>query len=231
MTEQFLKVLEEEVTQGWREIHDGPFWCHMKENGLDRELYQVVMVQFWHYTQHNPINQAVAAWRVPPSKMGLLRFCFNHAEEELGHEKMVEHDLRVVGLLDGALEVPPMRATSALIGYLYSVALMEGAIARLGYSYWAESCYAHAQELLDHMRTDLGLTDQEMSFFVAHAVIDVKHSKEVNEQIERWAVSEEDQAKVLQVAKTTLWLTGQLLDDSYRAYAARRSSAVAATAV
>ncbi|HEY5833831.1 TenA family transcriptional regulator [Streptomyces sp.] len=221
MTSDFLKVLEEEISQGWEEIHAGPFWRHMLENGLDRDLYQTVMAQIWHYTQHNPINQSFAAWRVPPAKMGLLRYCFEHSEEELGHEKMIEHDLKAVNLLEGALEVPPLRATQALVGYLYSVSLRDGAIPRLGYSYWAESVYPHITELLDHMRSDLGLSDREMSFFVAHAEIDAKHSDEVREQIERWAVSEEDQYKVLQVAKTSLWLTGQLLDDSYRAYAAR----------
>lgn len=228
MTSQFRKALNEEITQGWEEIHAGTFWRHMVEKGLDRELYQTVMAQIWHYTQHNPINQAFAAWRVPPAKMGLLRYCFEHSGEELGHEKMIEHDLKAVDLLEGALEVPPLRATSALIGYLYSVSLMDGAIPRLGYSYWAESVYTHITELLDHMRSDLGLSDREMSFFVAHAEIDAKHSNEVNEQIERWAVGQEDQDKVLRVAKTSLWLTGQMLDDSYRAYVARQATSAAA---
>lgn len=228
MTSPFLTLLEDETAQGWQEIHAGPFWRHLTEHGLDRELYRTVMAQLWHYTQHNPINQSFAAWRVPPAKMGLLRYCFEHAEEELGHEKMIEHDLRATGLLEGALEAPPLRATTALIGYLYSVALMKGATARLGYSYWAESVYPHITALLGAMRTDLGLGDREMSFFVAHAEIDAKHAGEVVEQIERWAVTDQDQAEVLQVARTSLWLTGQLLDESYHAWAAQTARAATA---
>lgn len=223
MSTQFLKALEEDIAQEWAEIHSGPFWSHMRERGLDRDLYRTVMVQIWHYTQHNPINQSFAAWRVPAAKMGLLRYCFEHSQEELGHEKMIEHDLRVVDLLDGALRESPLRATSALIGYLYSVSLMEGAVPRLGYSYWAESVYTYIAELLDHMRSDLSLTDDQMSFFVAHAEIDAKHSEEVKEQIERWAVTEEEQAKVREVATTSLWLTGELLNDSYRSYVNRNA--------
>jgi len=221
MSERLFRMLDEEIDRTWAEIHAGPFWRHLLDKGMDRELYRIFMAQLWHYTQHNPINQSVAAWRVPPAKMGLLRYCFEHAEEELGHEKMIEHDLRVVDLLDGALDAPALPATTALIGYLYSVGLMDGAIARLGYSYWAEDAYPHITDLLGHMRTDLGLTDREMSFFVAHAEIDAKHSDEVKEQIARWADTPEDEQAVLKVARTSLWLTGQLLDASLHAYLAR----------
>lgn len=221
MAEKFLDRLDAEINEAWAEIHSGPFWKHLLDKGMDRELYRIFMAQLWHYTQHNPINQSFAAWRVPPAKMGLLRYCFEHAEEELGHEKMIEHDLRAVGLYEGTLETPALPATTALIGYLYSVGLREGAIARLGYSFWAEDAYPHITDLLGHMRDDLGLTDREMSFFVAHAEIDAKHSDEVKTQIERWADTPEDQEAVLRVARTSLWLTGQLFDASLAAYLAR----------
>ncbi|MBO1415386.1 iron-containing redox enzyme family protein [Streptomyces sp. FH025] len=213
--------MDGEIKRAWGEIHAGPFWRHLLDKGLDRELYRIFMAQLWHYTQHNPINQSFAAWRVPPAKMGLLRYCFEHAEEELGHEKMIEHDLRAVDLLDDTLDAPALPATTALIGYLYSVGLRDGAIARLGYSYWAENAYPYITDLLEHMRTDLGLADREMSFFVAHAEIDAKHSKEVKEQIERWAGTPDEQQAVLTVARTSLWLTGQLFDASLHAYQAR----------
>ena len=37
----------------------------------------------------------------------------------------------------------PLPATEALVGYLYYVALRYGAVARLGYSFWAEGVYGH----------------------------------------------------------------------------------------
>lgn len=51
-----------------------------------------------------------------------------------------------------------------------------------------------------------------MTFFVAHAVIDEKHAEDVNNAIDRWVISDEEKAAVKQVARTTLFLTGQILE-------------------
>ncbi|WP_405587134.1 iron-containing redox enzyme family protein [Streptomyces sp. NBC_01190] len=218
-SQEFFAALDETVRKGWEEVHAGQFWQHMRANGIDLDLYRNFMVELYHYTRHNSINQAFAAWRVPPEKMGMLRFCYEHAEEELGHEKMVEHDLAAVGLLTpGLLERPPLPPTQALIGYLYHVGLEFGAIPRLGYSYWAESAYDHLGEALNAVRAGLGVSDREMSFFVAHQSIDTKHAQEVRQALERYATDPVDQARAIDVARTTLYLTGQLLEVSYAEY-------------
>ena len=51
---------------------------------------------------------------------------------------MVIHDLKSIGAYDESdLAKAPLPATEALVGYLYYVALRYGAVARLGYSFWA----------------------------------------------------------------------------------------------
>src|SRR6185369_11115146 len=97
----------------------------------------------------NSINQAVAVLRAEPGQQSLLRYAYTHAREELGHELFIVHDLKSIGLLeDGDVFDPPLPATDALINYLYGVALRDGVIPRLGYSYWAESVYEHIGPLL-----------------------------------------------------------------------------------
>jgi len=91
--------LETVIGDIWGRAREGRFWNHVLENGFDRSLYRLVMVQIYHYTRHNSINQAVAAFGAVPEQIGLLRFAYTHAREELGHENMVLHDLRAVGLL------------------------------------------------------------------------------------------------------------------------------------
>ena len=61
----------------------------MSPKAASAELYRLTMVQIFHYTRHNSINQAVAAFRAEPEQLSLLRFVYGHAREELGHEKMV----------------------------------------------------------------------------------------------------------------------------------------------
>ena len=74
------------------------------------------MCQIFHYTRHNSVNQAAAAFRADPDDLPLLRFIYGHAKEELGHERLALHDLRSSGLIgeDGGRSIrrspPPTRS-------------------------------------------------------------------------------------------------------------------------
>jgi thiaminase len=211
MQNDFIQSLGETVDQHWAQIKRGQFWNYVMSNTVSREFYHDLMVEIHHYTRHNSMNQAVTAFVNAPE--GLLKFAYHHAADELGHERMVIHDLESIGLLDrNALARPPLPATEALIGYLYFVALRYGPIARLGYSFWAESVYGHIGEVLGKVRHDLSLGDKNMTFFVAHSTIDKKHIAQVEECIDRYAKTPADQALVRTTAETTLFLTGQMLE-------------------
>jgi pyrroloquinoline quinone (PQQ) biosynthesis protein C len=219
--------LDQMISERWRVTFDSPFWQHMSTAGFDRELYKGLMTQLFHYTRFNSINQAMTVMNASPNDRALLRFVFRHADEELGHEHMVVHDLKALGLvsdvdeLEAAHKVP---AVDALINYLKGVATSEGPIPRLGYSYWAEDVYTHIEPMLRSMRTSLDLTDRQMTFFVAHAEIDSEHSEEVRRIIAKTVHTEEQCNAVLRVAETTLWLTTEMLQQVYGAWRAGLAS-------
>ena len=122
-----------------------------------------------------------------------------------------------VGLLNkDDLQRKPLPATEALIGYLYFVAFKYGPLPRLGYSFWAEDVYEQIDEALVKIRKDLSLADKNMTFFVAHAKIDEKHIDQVTDCIERFVKTPAEQAAVEQVARTTIFLTGQMLGTGCR---------------
>ncbi len=211
METSFVQTLKEAVTQEWDAIKKGNFWKLVLGHTVTPELYRDLMLEIYHYTKHNSRNQAATAMVEAPD--GLLKFAYHHAADELGHERMVLHDLESLNLLDKALlQRKPSPATEALIGYLYFVAFKYGAVARLGYSFWAEDVYEQIGDALGKIRSDLSLGDRNMTFFVAHAKIDEKHIDQVNDCIERFAKTPEEQALVMQVARTTIFLTGQLLE-------------------
>ena len=211
MTSSFVRALREQVDAQWQEIKRGDFWKLVLQRPVTPGLYRDMMLQVYHYSRHNSMNQAVAAF--VPAPEGLLRFVYRHAAEELGHERMVTHDLRSIGLLDEAdLAKPPMPATEALIGYLYYVGLRYGPVARLGYSFWAEGAHAHIGAPLAKICKDLGLNSKNVTFFGSHAEADVAHMQQVEEALEKFASSPQDQELVSRVATTTLSLTGQLLE-------------------
>jgi Iron-containing redox enzyme len=208
--------LDAAIAKSWARLRSAALWQHVASAGCDRELYRVALTQIFHYTRHNSINQAVAAFRADPAELALLRFVYKHAKEELGHERFIVHDLESAGLLaDGDELDEPLAATDALIHYLYGVALREGPIPRLGYSYWAESAYAEIAPLIAAARTSLALSDSDMTFFVAHSVLDRQHIEEVKEVMCRAITTPEQARAVERVALTSLWLTQSLLEQAF----------------
>ena len=213
--QSFIAALRASVDAEWAHIKKGRFWARVMREPVSRELYHDLMMQVYHYSRHNSMNQAVAAF--VPAPEGLLKFVYQHAGEELGHERMVIHDLKSIGLFEDAdLSQPPLPATEALIGYLYYVSLRYGAVARLGYSFWAESIYVHIQDAFRKISADLSLERKNVTFFGSHAQADEAHSQQVDDALARYATTKEDQALVTRVALTTLSLTGQLLEQVAR---------------
>lgn len=213
MENNFIQELDEDINNQWSLIKQGSFFKLIRENKIDEQLYHDLMVEIYHYTKHNSINQAAASVNVPDHANAILKYVYRHAIEEYGHEEMAIRDLESINILDRSkLEQPPLPATEALIGYLYAVAQRYGAIARLGYSQWAENAYGHIDELTTKIRQDLFLEDENMSFFVNHSKIDKKHSAQVAEAIKAFCTTPKDKILVKMVAQTTLYLTGKMLD-------------------
>lgn len=211
----FSAALRATVEGEWARIKEGEFWQRVMRAPVTPSLWRDLMLQVYHYSKHNSMNQAVAAF--VPAPEALLKFVYRHAAEELGHEKMVTHDLRSIALLDEEdLSAPPLPATEAMIGYLYYVALRYGPVARLGYSFWAEGAHAHIQEPLAKICADLKLTSKNVTFFGAHAEADEAHIQQVEDAVARFAVTSQDQELVTRVCTTTLSLTGQLLEQVAR---------------
>lgn len=217
MKVDIIRALDQAISEEWGRIKQGKFF-RVVNDGLPRELYISAMEQIYHYTLHNSINQATAAFMTPAEDTALLKFVYKHALEETGHEKMVLKDLRSIGYQFDPAISRPLSATQALIGYLYYVSLKQGAGPRLGYSYWAEDSYGEIAPILDACRRDLELTDKEMTFFVAHSTIDMKHSEEVREAVVAWCDTEEKLTQVVDVARTSLYLTGEVINACAREY-------------
>jgi pyrroloquinoline quinone (PQQ) biosynthesis protein C len=215
MQDKFIDSLSKAVDAEWARIKQGAFHARITQRPVSRELYREMMMQVYHYTRHNSTNQAVCAFVDAPEK--LLKFVYRHATEELGHEWMAVRDLKSVDLFrEEDLSKPPLPATEALIGYLYSVALRYGPVPRLGYSFWAESSYAQIDGWLKKIAADLSLGKQNMTFFSSHIQADVGHAAQVEQALREFVTTPQQQAQVTQVARTTLFLTGQLLDQVAR---------------
>src|ERR1700753_2777948 len=64
----------------WRQAQDGAMWQHVIRAGMPADLYRDLMVQVYHYTRYNSLNQALTVIGVSPQERPLLRFIYRHAD-------------------------------------------------------------------------------------------------------------------------------------------------------
>lgn len=229
--DQQLARLRGELAAEWQRLLDGSALADLVLHGrYDQRLYALYLIETFHYTRENPRHQALVGTR-PDADPGYARFCFKHASEEVGHEMMAVHDLRSLGYDVTADDLPaPLDATDVLSSYLYRISQTGNPLARVGYSFWAESSYEHIGPLLVAAQDQLGIEDRNMTFLVAHARIDADHAQEIDQVLRRFAVTQADWDAVERVMRTSLRLTVEMLDAvalEYRAVADGRSSRTA----
>lgn len=224
MNNNIFELLDQRIEEEWTKIHSGKFWSHIKKHGIDKELYTLVMTQIFHYTAHNTQNQALVSVNLNSQRAGMLKYALHHALEEAGHDLMVIKDLEYLNVYeDDIRKQTPLSETEALISFLYWTALKKDPVARLGYSYWAESCYTYISDLITISKESLNLTDSQMTFFVNHAQIDIRHFEEVKDTLKKFCTTDEIAQQVLHTAVSTLKLTGNMLDACYDHYMVDKS--------
>jgi pyrroloquinoline quinone (PQQ) biosynthesis protein C len=191
----------------------------IQEGRIDKKLYAIYLMETYHYTLHNARNQALVGVRAFDIGVSYLKFCFEHATEETGHEHMALHDLLALGLPKEALKIPPpLPMTEALIAYIYWVSATGNPLRRLGYSFWAESSYDFVMPLIDRVREHLDLKPAQMTFFVAHSKIDEDHAAEVRRMIAQNCKTDQDWVDIERVMTTSLRLMGNMMEEIYAEY-------------
>ena len=222
--EDRLAQLEYKVSAIWSEILSKSRLAHaIQEGQIDKALYAIYMIETYHYTSHNARNQALVGVR-HADNVAYAKFCFEHAAEEVGHEKMALHDVMSIGLKQHDFDIPePLPATEILIAYLYWISFTGNPLQRLGYSYWAENAYQYINPLIDGLRKTLDLQASQLTFFIAHSDIDAHHFEEIKSIMKRTCKTDRDWADIARVMETSLYLTGAMLEASYEEYERYRS--------
>jgi hypothetical protein len=189
--------------------------------GKDRRVYALYLTQVYHYTWHTARNQAMVGVNSSNTNIKYMKFCFEHALEETGHELMALHDLRSIGvpINDPEKEMPPvLPETELLIAYLYWVSSNGSPVQRLGYSYWAERSYGLIGPFLKTLVESMKLEKKQMTFYFNHAVLDDKHAKDVEDILLYACKSDADWKQVMKVAETTIDLTYGIINAVLKEY-------------
>lgn len=218
--EECFEYLKEARNKKWEEIISSSNWVKfIMSKNFDKRFYGIYLIETYHYVNENPRHQAVIALRETDAPINYLKFCYEHAEEETGHEMMAYHDLKSLGLANDEIKIEtPLSSTEILIAYLYRISQYGNPLRRLGYSFWAEDSYQYIQELLKTIAETLYLGKENMTFLVSHSTIDEKHSKEIEEMIVRFCKNSNDFNSILEIMNVTLTLQSNMLDEVVNEY-------------
>ncbi|QPH38262.1 iron-containing redox enzyme family protein [Pedobacter endophyticus] len=215
-------ALSELRDREWNKIIKNSKWCNFILNGeYDRRFYAIYLIETYHYVQHNPKHQALVATRFESMPSNYMKFCYEHAEEEAGHEMMAFHDLSNLGVTQDQDETNmplPLSSTETFIGYLYRISKVGNPLRRLGYSFWAEDSYQYIQTLMQSVIEKLELNNKHTTFLVSHAAIDEDHAAEIENMIQKYCKTEDDWSSVQDVLITSLKLQSEMLDDIVEEY-------------
>ncbi|MBC8995644.1 iron-containing redox enzyme family protein [Pseudomonas sp. N40(2020)] len=219
--EQQLILLDKRIEQLWADILDNSRLVKaIREGSVTKALYAIYMIETFHYTAHNARNQGLVGVRHADNPV-YAKFCFEHAAQEVGHEKMALHDVMSLGLKNEKFEIPSaIPATEVLIAYLYWISFTGNPLQRLGYSYWAENAYQFITPLINNLSEILALKPAQLTFFVAHSDIDVEHFNEIKLILQRTCKNQHDWDAIANVMETSLRLTGNMLEAVYEQYEA-----------
>lgn len=218
--DHYFSRMDTRLADMWGNImRTSPMASCVLQGKTTRELYAIYLVETYHYTSHNARNQALVATRPDVRNPIYAKFCMTHASDEYGDEQMALHDLGSLGFSKEASSIPAaLPETEALIGYLYWISMTGNPLRRLGYSYWAESCYGYIAPLLQKIKTTLNLAPAQMTFFLAHSEIDQAHFEEVKSAIRRNCKQEADLLDIEQVMEQSLVLTARVMDAALSAH-------------
>ena len=209
----------------WAAILTDASWvAFVRAGDFDARFYGIYLVETYHYVMHNPRHQALVGALSKGQPFNYTKFCYEHAEEETGHEMMAYHDLASLGFGDAPIPIPPPHpSTEVFIAYLYWVSQHGNPLRRLGYSFWAEDSYGYIAPLVRRVKEKLALDASQMTFIISHATIDEKHSRDIEEMIEKFCKTEEDWQAVEAVMNASLRLQSEMLAQVVKSYQVLKS--------
>lgn len=189
--------------------------------GKDKRVYALYMCQVYHYAYYAARNLGLAGANTSNKETWLMHHFFEHAMEETGHELMAAKDLLALGVSlkkDFSNMPPPLPETEVLVAYVRHLSTGSEPYKSLGYHYWIEQPYAHILPFMQILKSNMSLTDKQMTFYIQHMEIDKKHGADMQKILKRICTTPEHWENIREVTQTSLELTHKMLTGVIREY-------------
>lgn len=183
----------------------------------DRNQYVGYLVNVFHYAKHSAQVISLAGSRCVERAPTLASYYFEHAGEELGHERWALSDLADLGVTEQAvLESSPAPSCAAMIGLEYFTAGHGNPVALLGWMRVLESLGDElGHKIADRIDAGMGPAKhgKASSFLRGHGDADRDHIKEIDRQVAAHVGSPRDRRDIVLVATASADLYVRMLDD------------------
>jgi pyrroloquinoline quinone (PQQ) biosynthesis protein C len=175
------------------------------------ERYLAFLSQAWHHVRHTTPLLMAAGSRIPSRLHGLQRDMVHYINEEIGHDDWILADIRAAGGDAEAVRASvPHPATDALVACVYDWVMRRNPVGIFGMVFVLEgTSVALALTAADRIQASLRLPDSAFTYLRSHGSLDQEHVRDMAGILGRLD-EPEDQAAIVQCARTIFWLYGEM---------------------
>jgi len=210
-----IEKLDKFLSEQWENFFSSPIAESIvnRLEIIDRRIYALYMLQVYHWSSQSAKSLGLAGSNNANKDIRFMMHCFEHAQEETGHEIMALNDVKAVGVPIINLEdIPPaLPETEILIAYVKYLATGDNPVRMLGYDYWTEKPYDHIRPFVKMIGSTFNLSEKQMTFYNSHEEIDKKHGADIERILILTCKTDKDWEDVTLVAETTLKLTFNMI--------------------
>jgi pyrroloquinoline quinone (PQQ) biosynthesis protein C len=215
--QSFYQVLQNQTEAARQSFFSTPMLLDAAENGVEAGLYINYLTQAYHHVRHTCPLLAAALGRCGAQDEVLRTALIEYIDDEKGHEKWILNDIRAIGgdaAVERALSYEGDRAVRMMVGCVYYAIDRISPYAMLGMVHVLEGTSVDIASLAaDSIAKRLGIpTTKGFSYLTSHGAVD-QHHVQFFENLVNQIDDEEKQAIIIDTARITYQLWGQMFSD------------------
>jgi heme oxygenase len=208
-----LRAMQDEAT---KVLLAKPLSQAVVRGEIKKAEYVNYMADVYCYALHSAQVIAIAGARLTLSHPEMAQYLYQHAGEELGHDKWAKTDLLDLGLKVAQIEqLTPSTPCLRMIGLEYLYAAHENAVGLFGWMFVLESLGAKVGgELSEAVDKALKLNGKGTYFLKGHAEADAHHSEDLYDILDKNLSKPEDRLVFERMFHESLDCYGAILDSA-----------------
>ena len=214
----FFERLQSETSGSRQALLAAPLITDCMSGVVSRDSYVAFLCQAWHHVRHTvPLLMACGS-RLPQRLDWLSKYVAEYIEEEFGHEKWIESDIRAAGADAAALlGAGPNPSTELMVAYAWDTIMRRNPVGFFGMVYVLEgTSVSIATNAADIIQRELGLPVKAFTYLRSHGSLDLEHVEHFREIMER-IDDGGDQAAIVHAARMFFRLYRGVFDELPRA--------------